>query len=373
MSDEANAPVDWANKYADVELRYAQFASRLDELIRALLHSSDLEVIQVESRAKTVASFKEKVERPGKSYKNPLTEVTDLAGIRVITYYVEDVDAVETLLEREFLIDRSRSLDKGHQLNTDQFGYLSRHFVVSLREPRAGLPEWRQFTGLVAEFQVRTALQHAWASVSHKLEYKTELEVPSELRRGLRRLSALFELADEQFSEFRDASKEIGAAVAASVARGEYDRPLDLAALLSYIEDTPPAYKELRRQAEKLGGKFKDDAAEAFRDRRDLLLLASASGFRTVADLDNWLGSVAADELPLVKACWETTTDDEPPDLILITFDNFLGQLLNVQYQEADFAAQQIWLHEKHQEWVEKTRSAWAQLREAAQYKRGAP
>jgi putative GTP pyrophosphokinase len=63
----------------------------------------------------------------------------------------------------------------------------------------------KQYADIRAEIQVRTALQHAWSAVHHKLEYKSSTEAPPELRRRLFRLSALFELADEQFSELRDA------------------------------------------------------------------------------------------------------------------------------------------------------------------------
>src|SRR5207302_1889866 len=93
---------------------------------------------------------------------------------------------------------------------TDQFGYQSDHYIMSLRSGRAEKREWAKFAGLKAEIQVRTALQHAWAAVDHKLNYKPERETDRpQIGRGLSRLAAMFELADEEFSRLRDASTSI--------------------------------------------------------------------------------------------------------------------------------------------------------------------
>jgi trimethylamine:corrinoid methyltransferase-like protein len=51
-----------------------------------------------------------------------------------------------------------------------------------------------------AEVHVRTVLQHAWAAISHSLQYKKEDDVPAALRRRLNRLAALLELADQEFT-----------------------------------------------------------------------------------------------------------------------------------------------------------------------------
>ena len=304
----------------------------------------------------------EKVSRPGKGYSNPRLDITDLAGVRVITYYVEDVDQVQAVLDTEFEIDWGRSLDKRDQLDPDQFGYLSRHFVARLKEPRASLPEWSPFRELTAEFQVRTALQHAWAAVSHKVEYKSEIEVPFELRRGLHRLSALFELADSQFSLFRDTARRVDAAVLETVAGGDFERALDWTGLVSYTAEAP-AYAEVRAKAEALGARFKDDdVASIDRDRRDLLRVAVAGGMQTVADLDAWMQSVRDDnDSKLLRVVFETTEDDVPPESVVVTFDDFLSQALNVQYPQADATAAEIW-SSVHLLWLAKARELWSEM-----------
>jgi hypothetical protein len=71
------------------------------------------------------------------------------------------------------------------------------------------------------EIQVRTIAQHAWATVDHKLRYKRESDVPPELQRDLWRLSAVFELADKQFSDIRRHTAELASSYAERVSTGD--------------------------------------------------------------------------------------------------------------------------------------------------------
>ena len=104
-------------------------------------------------------------------------------------------------------------------LEPDQFGYRSTHYSVRLLPDRAHLPEWRDFAQLRAEIQIRTVLQHAWAAISHALQYKREFEVPSQFRRRLSRLAGMLELADEEFTGVR--RDQIVARQAAEMATNE--------------------------------------------------------------------------------------------------------------------------------------------------------
>jgi putative GTP pyrophosphokinase len=86
-------------------------------------------------------------------------------------------------------------------------GYLSSHFVVSLKNNRTKLTEWKAYNNFKAEIQVRTVLQHAWAAISHELEYKKSYDIPSILKRKLFRLAGIIELADEEFQEAKEKHK----------------------------------------------------------------------------------------------------------------------------------------------------------------------
>lgn len=179
---------------------YAEFSQRLASLLQTLLESDNIACL-LEWRAKAPEHFAEKISRPGKRYSNPLIDVTDLAGVRVIVDSVDSVESAAALIRAEFDVDESRSIDKRRPLGVDRFGYLSQHLIVRLKEPRSSAREWAHLAGFVAEIQVRTALQHAWAQVEHSLVYKAQAALPDELQRRFHAVAAILELADRELND----------------------------------------------------------------------------------------------------------------------------------------------------------------------------
>lgn len=232
-------PEAWGEKYRLSWATYRSLSQRVKNLIQEIISSAGIDVVQIEARAKEVDSFTEKIIRKEGQYSNPLTEITDLAGVRIIVYYREDVSKVCELIEQEFDIDRDNSIDKSRILDADRFGYNSVHYVATLSNTRSGLSEWRAYKAVKFEIQVRTVLQHAWAAVDHKIAYKSTKEAPAGLRRSLFALSALFELADEQFSLINANSRKIQAEYQNEVAEGRFDVPLNDLSLRAYIESHP--------------------------------------------------------------------------------------------------------------------------------------
>lgn len=305
-----------------------------------LLKADDVDVIQVESRAKTVASFADKIRRKGRTDADPLNSITDLVGLRVITYYLDDVDRIGRLIEREFLVDSNNSMDKAEGLASDQFGYRSAHYVTRLRPSRAGLIEWRGFAQIPIEFQVRTSLQHAWAAVSHKLEYKAAEEAPASLRRRLVRLSALFEIADDQFAALRDERDATYSAYRENVTQGRLaDVPVDTSSLAAYwtLSDKGPLLRGvLKGNGFTLEDEKPVDEERLVKDRADLVRVLRESGLETLAALDVYLASVER-LVPLMKA----VRDEEPeqgkgPRLAQGSMDDSLTELLVMDMDKVD-------------------------------------
>lgn len=158
----------------------------------------------IESRTKGTDSIREKVDR---KQIQRIDELTDLSGIRIIVYYQDDIDAIETIISENFEIDKDNSTNKSELYKSNEFGYLSAHYIISTNQERLRLDEWKNTIGLKAEIQVRTVLQHSWASISHELSYKKDYEIPKSLERKLFRLAGLFELADEEFLNIRESHK----------------------------------------------------------------------------------------------------------------------------------------------------------------------
>ncbi len=216
---------------------YKEFALRLHNLVQDLTKPLSELIDKFEYRAKTAESFLGKLERKPEKYQSPLQEITDLAGVRIITFYQDSVSQVVEIIRQEFVVDEARSLDKFDDLDAKEFGYRSIHLIVSLPDSRTHLEEWKRFAGLQAEVQVRSILQHAWSNMSHKFEYKATDQAPRELRRRLFRLSALLELADEEFKTLLDQTRAISQEYRDEVQRGQLNLPLNLDSLREFIHE----------------------------------------------------------------------------------------------------------------------------------------
>jgi ppGpp synthetase/RelA/SpoT-type nucleotidyltranferase len=187
-------------EFSEKHYLYKRHTNKIKNLLEEILIGQRVQC-SLEYRTKEVIRFREKIARPGKAYVDPLNEVNDLSGVRIILRRKSDIQKVVQMLRKEFSIDETNSIYKGEELDVDQFGYTSIHLVVTDHPSRSSLTEWQIFSELKAEIQVRTILQHAWATISHSFDYKIKTDIPRRLRRRLFRLSALFELADEELDE----------------------------------------------------------------------------------------------------------------------------------------------------------------------------
>lgn len=188
--------------YANAKEGYESFCASVADLINRLLKNEGILVHSLKARCKTADSLRGKIQKKA-AYEN-LDQITDLVGVRIITHYASDVDRVAKLIEMEFDIDSENSVDKRVILDPDQFGYLSLHYVASLKRERYSLNEYRAYKGLRFEVQIRSILQHAWAEIEHDIGYKSAVDVPRQIRRRFSRLAGLLELADEEFIAIRN-------------------------------------------------------------------------------------------------------------------------------------------------------------------------
>jgi putative GTP pyrophosphokinase len=265
------------------ERLYEDFTTKSCQLVTDLLNAAEIQVHSVTCRLKERPKIERKIAaEPGKYSK--LSDITDIAGIRVITYFSEDVDRVSKIIEREFEIDRANSIDKRATLDPDRFGYLSLHYVVSLGKARATLSENRQFTGLKAEIQARSILQHAWAEIEHDIGYKTELAVPRDIRRRFSRLAGLLELADGEFIVIRKALAVYEAQVRKEIQSAPESVAIDKASLSAFIA-TNPQVRNLDEKIASLCSAKVDSELHPLVVENDVAVL-NFLGIKTIARLD---------------------------------------------------------------------------------------
>jgi putative GTP pyrophosphokinase len=238
QSGEAFSIEKIIDQYELIRPQYEKYEKKLKILIEDFLKDSGISFDLIESRTKTVDSFREKITRADKQYVNPLEEITDKVGIRIVLYYLSDVEKVCEIINNNFKIDKEESIDKGRELKPNEFGYRSVHEIISIDNIRCKLPEWKIFDQFKAEIQVRTVLQHAWASIDHALRYKREQDAPSELRRRLFRLSGLLELADEEFSLIKIEQSRISVNARLAIRQGGKDLEINALTIEQYISDS---------------------------------------------------------------------------------------------------------------------------------------
>jgi len=203
-------------------------AEKIHGMLQKVLCDAGIIVASIEHRVKTEGSLAGKLELKGAKYAS-LSSITDIVGLRVITFYSDDVDKVASAVDRLFDVDWENSVDKRKLLEIDSFGYLSLHYICSMD----GFPY--RF-----EVQMRTVLQHAWANMNHDTGYKSGVEIPREYVRNLNRLAGMLELADEQFSRIRAELTDYRRRVQALVASGNLDEvSLDGDTFRSYLNLRP--------------------------------------------------------------------------------------------------------------------------------------
>lgn len=197
-------------------------------LLRTAIQEQGIYVTAIEHRVKNEQSLAGKLELKGAKYKS-IEDITDLVGLRVITFYTDDVDKVAAIVKRIFDVDWQESVDKRKAHQLDSFGYNSLHYICRLKSG-----------GQRFELQMRTALQHVWSTLNHDTGYKGEVKIPSEYVRQLNRLAGMMELLDEEFSRLRTEITDYRRQTLALVKSGQLDDVLlSKSSFRSYLETQP--------------------------------------------------------------------------------------------------------------------------------------
>ena len=258
--------------------------------VRSVFEEAGIIVASIESRIKEEKSLAGKLELKGAKYAS-LADITDIFGMRIITFYIDDVDKVASVVERLFEVDWDNSVDKRKLHEVDSFGYMSLHYIC--RHPDFPF----RF-----EVQMRTILQHAWANMNHDTGYKSGVEVPIEYMRNMNRLAGMLELADEQFSRIRNEITDYRRQVQSLVASGRLEEvPLDGDSLRSYLKLGP--FDALNRRIASVNqAEIQDVSLMPYLELFKLL------GFKTLGDLANFIRDYAEGAYQI--ACYQISLTD---------------------------------------------------------------
>lgn len=236
--------------YTTERPHYVTYAKAIERVLKRACSVSIPEAI-VQSRPKGVSSFAEKCVRKFEKYGlEPLKKMTDLCGARVIVHTLEQVKAVRMFIEHNFeIIERD---DKGLLLGETTFGYRDMHYLVKLlpdRAKRIGFADDEIDTigQRIAEVQVRSVVQHAWADILHDRMYKAPLRLSSEAKRTGALLAAIMEDGDRSFNDLALEIDGMTANYAAYAGRKHVEAEIEVQQQILTSDPRPAAALQLAR------------------------------------------------------------------------------------------------------------------------------
>ena len=288
-------------EYKQQKENYKKLEDVIQKILIDSIKKNNIIPTLIEHRIKTEESFKGKLELKSEKY-NSIEDITDILGVRIVLNFSDEVDIVCNFIKETFSIDYDNSIDKRKLLDVSTFGYLSVHYICFL-------PDDGKYPSEICnkkfEIQIRSALQHVWATCNHDLAYKTDFGIPKHLLREFYRLAGLFELADEQLVRIRDSVNAYTENIRQKIKNNEAkDLQLDRISLNEYVNHNLHMKKLLKEISLICNSEILTI------DSEPLLIVLQKMGKSTIGDLEQMLSDYENDAMKLAKLSLENTDLD---------------------------------------------------------------
>lgn len=136
---------------------------------------------RIVARAKSIDRFIEKarkMENEKLKYTDPLNQIQDQLGARIITFYSDDVPQLAENVKRFFRAIEDRTIVPD---SDSEFGYFGKHYILLL--PKEIIDPKEPTVKPFFELQIKTLFQHAWSEANHDLGYKPQGDLSAYFRR----------------------------------------------------------------------------------------------------------------------------------------------------------------------------------------------
>jgi putative GTP pyrophosphokinase len=192
-----------SRQYKKMKPLYSKLIDEIIHILNESLDEKNLKISGMEGRIKDINSIYQK------AIKNEITgnvfeKINDIAGIRIICLYRSDLRILEEIIRSKLDVIDAKII---HNRTDFTFGYMSDHYTVRILSSFSG-ERYDSIKKLKCEIQVRTIAMHVWATISHDLDYKQEVDIPSHLKNDFYALSGIVYVADSLFEQFRNARQE---------------------------------------------------------------------------------------------------------------------------------------------------------------------
>ncbi|MBC7694872.1 MAG: RelA/SpoT domain-containing protein [Burkholderiales bacterium] len=174
-----------------------QFKDRIENLLVDLLNENNIVIHQLSSRIKDFENLEKTIDGKQINY-TCLNDITDLVGLRIITYHENEVVVIADLIRKEFKEDVLNLRNK-RILESNEFGFKSIQLICSLNDMKTAYIEYSPYKDIKCEIQICSILQHTWAEIEPIFGYKEQTVMPEVSSINFNRLAVLSETADKEF------------------------------------------------------------------------------------------------------------------------------------------------------------------------------
>ncbi len=187
----------WRAMLMPYELAVKELTIKFQHIIKEYKRNNAHSPIeQVSGRVKSVSSILEKLQRKNIPIEKMEEEIEDIAGIRIICQFEEDIDIVASLVKQR--TDMQIKSEKDYLTHMKESGYRSYHLIIYYTVETFEGPKKLQ-----AELQIRTMAMDFWATIEHSLQYKYKGDMPPHVAERLTRAADAINALDHEMSSVR--------------------------------------------------------------------------------------------------------------------------------------------------------------------------
>lgn len=188
----------WREILEPYNLAVEELQVKFSHIIGAYRRAGEYSPIeQVTGRVKTISSILEKAQKKGFEIDQLENQIEDIAGIRIICQFVEDIYKVVELIKNRK--DMTVKSEKDYISNQKKSGYRSYHMIVRYSVETVKGPKT-----IPVEIQIRTLAMNFWATIEHSLQYKYKEHMPERIRERLHNSAEAIVVLDQEMSSVRD-------------------------------------------------------------------------------------------------------------------------------------------------------------------------
>ena len=179
-------------------------ADALQSLLSDLVARKYSRIDRISVRPKSIERFLDKafkIEDGFLKYPDPMNEILDQIGARIVTFYIDDVEKVCQIIEDYF--GKIEELEI-RPTKVNQFDYEGRHFTLFIPEDLKTSNIPADLCPDFFELQIKTLFQHAWGEANHDIAYKPQVPLNTEQLRLIAYTAAQAWGADTIFNQLAD-------------------------------------------------------------------------------------------------------------------------------------------------------------------------